>query len=677
MSYPDAVGIVLSPNEKRTVGIPVPKAPEPQAYDIAISLKDTSDGKIVSNRIVTHYVLRGASATIQNVTLDRDSYVKGDTVKAVLFWTPSADSFPDSRAGTGTELPKVSVRLEVADVKGRACITPLAKVVSIDGPITSLETQTISDCEQPTATVALLDGNGKMLDSRMIGTVQSTPESPSPTAEQEARSPGLTFAKAGLIVLVAVLFLASFGIIAWKTRGRWPGVWVIFSFAVLSGALSIPGRAEAGAFLIKDGIWTMATGTFDIQKPSSYVYTYQEKINISGSITTPECANAYKNWSVGAQGSGAETTEGCDNSRLPCSPGYPTYDGGYLPSSVNFGGSYAADGSAYNVTKTFSGSLKMPTKAFVDRMRQNGGYYDGTSLYVDIIVGSYRAYLNPWLKITPAVINGTCGQAANVGRSAAPSASLCNTGSASVVTTNPTTYSWFCNGSGTGATNASCSAPRIINGICGTTSGTTVASLAAISANLCSSGTVTSFAGTGPWTWTCDGSGAESTSATNCTASIAASLRLCKGGEFYAAGGTAGALVTLPQGETRNLTAFYDAGVGCSGTPVTLAATFTPSSPVITISANDPRLLYGADVPGSSASGQQSISASLAVTHAGQTVTMPVTVVENCSSGCAADAANHCQGESYPATNSCTQPETCPSGTRSCEYNWKEVAPGL
>jgi hypothetical protein len=100
-------------------------------------------------------------------------------------------------------------------------------------------------------------------------------------------------------------------------------------------------------------------------------------------------------------------------------------------------------------------------------------------------------------------------------------------------------------------------------------------------------------------------------------------------------------------------------------------------SDVVTLLGSSPRILHGNNVPNSSNPGQQSASENVTASYAGQTVTMPVTVVENCSSGCAADAANHCQGESYPATNSCTQPETCPSGTRSCEYNWKEVAPGL
>jgi hypothetical protein len=60
-----------------------------------------------------------------------------------------------------------------------------------------------------------------------------------------------------------------------------------------------------------------------------------------------------------------------------------------------------------------------------------------------------------------------------------------------------------------------------INGACGSNSGATLSSLASGDANNCSTGTVTSFTGSGPWSWTCAGSGGGSSSST-CSASLAA-----------------------------------------------------------------------------------------------------------------------------------------------------------
>lgn len=61
----------------------------------------------------------------------------------------------------------------------------------------------------------------------------------------------------------------------------------------------------------------------------------------------------------------------------------------------------------------------------------------------------------------------------------------------------------------------------LVNGSCGTASGASYYSLSSSSPNLCASGTVASFTGSGPWTWGCDGSGGGTSTASNaCTASL-------------------------------------------------------------------------------------------------------------------------------------------------------------
>lgn len=60
-----------------------------------------------------------------------------------------------------------------------------------------------------------------------------------------------------------------------------------------------------------------------------------------------------------------------------------------------------------------------------------------------------------------------------------------------------------------------------VNGACGPANGQSFASLTSASANLCSSGTVASFTGSGPWTWGCNGSsGGTNTASTACSASL-------------------------------------------------------------------------------------------------------------------------------------------------------------
>ncbi|MFA6348521.1 MAG: hypothetical protein WCX30_03795, partial [Candidatus Paceibacterota bacterium] len=76
--------------------------------------------------------------------------------------------------------------------------------------------------------------------------------------------------------------------------------------------------------------------------------------------------------------------------------------------------------------------------------------------------------------------------------------------------------SWTCSGSN-GGSSANCSASRAaapVNGVCGSSNNQNFTS--APTANFCSLGTASAISGSGPWTWTCNGSNGGSTA--NCSA---------------------------------------------------------------------------------------------------------------------------------------------------------------
>ncbi|MFA5991448.1 MAG: PA14 domain-containing protein [Candidatus Doudnabacteria bacterium] len=125
----------------------------------------------------------------------------------------------------------------------------------------------------------------------------------------------------------------------------------------------------------------------------------------------------------------------------------------------------------------------------------------------------------------PSAINGACGSANNTTVATAPTSNLCSVGTASSVTgTGP--WNWSCIGSGTGHTDASCSANLLgvplVNGVCGLANG--VALTYPPTANLCSAGTPSAVVGSGPWTWTCNGAGGGASSA--CSAPLDTSAPL-------------------------------------------------------------------------------------------------------------------------------------------------------
>lgn len=65
--------------------------------------------------------------------------------------------------------------------------------------------------------------------------------------------------------------------------------------------------------------------------------------------------------------------------------------------------------------------------------------------------------------------------------------------------------------------------PTPINGSCGSNNGATLSSLTSGNTNNCSTGNVSGFTGTGPWSWTCAGLNGGDNSGT-CSASLAASV---------------------------------------------------------------------------------------------------------------------------------------------------------
>jgi hypothetical protein len=99
-------------------------------------------------------------------------------------------------------------------------------------------------------------------------------------------------------------------------------------------------------------------------------------------------------------------------------------------------------------------------------------------------------------------MNGICDTANGTPTLLPPTANLCSAGTASVVSTFSNHYSWKCAGSG-GLSSASCQAPRILNGTCGSDNGvaTTFRPF-----NLCSAGVATPITtGDYDYTWTCTG----------------------------------------------------------------------------------------------------------------------------------------------------------------------------
>lgn len=311
--------------------------------------------------------------------------------------------------------------------------------------------------------------------------------------------------------------------------------------------------------------------------------------------------------------------------------------------------------------------------------------------------------LSGWSSVLTVIINppsyGVCGIANGVATPTPPVTGLCAAGTPSAVTPGvaPGPYSWICAGSGGGA-SASCSAPQqpaapgvdlLINGSNGPLN---VILGTPLNLSWSSSGATSCVAwGTG---WSNGGAvataGSSSTTATasdtyilQCTNGsttatdsvqviLSNSLKVCQNScsSGVQRGNTSSTQsFTLSRGGTQNLVACFNPSSGCSNSSgnVTGSTTWAEGgSNVVSLSGTNPKTVSGDNT------GSENISA----TYNSQTANMNVTVTcipsVNCSNAPGKD--NYCQSESFSVDNGCGVNITC-NGTKTCDYNWKEVAP--
>lgn len=135
------------------------------------------------------------------------------------------------------------------------------------------------------------------------------------------------------------------------------------------------------------------------------------------------------------------------------------------------------------------------------------------------------------------------------------------------------------------------------------------------------------------------------------------------------------ASATVEVGGTQSFTAYHTLqGVvfdGCAGTSVrnnVTASTTWGSTDVSVVT-----------VSGGIATGQAIGSASVTATYSGLNATnVPITIIAACSPRACSDDAQSgstCVGDTFTMDDGCGNTSMSCSGTRSCDYNWKEVAP--
>ena len=153
----------FEPNETKIIVLPLPIDLDPQAYDAEVFLK--SQKGIISNPVVMHYVIKGVSATIQNIAFDKTSYLVGDTARLSFFWNGSADQFSNSRI-EGTETKNLTVNVLVKDKTDDHICGQIERKINLEKPIAYLAIPITKDCEESFIVSVIKDEVGNILAQR-------------------------------------------------------------------------------------------------------------------------------------------------------------------------------------------------------------------------------------------------------------------------------------------------------------------------------------------------------------------------------------------------------------------------------------------------------------------------------------------------------------------------------
>ncbi|MEY3784072.1 MAG: hypothetical protein RLZZ230_394 [Candidatus Parcubacteria bacterium] len=287
----------LKPGQTIDFTATLPKVSVPQAYDATLVFT-TADNARVSSPLTFHYVLRGESATIQNLTLDKDYYSKGDTAQATFFWSGSADGFPDSRFGP-TGAIEISAIFAIVDITDTACISPMTRKLDSEstGGINIVAIAISHDCINPTITAKIVDKDGKVLAENTYDIVSKNP--PEPQTDFVA---GVTAAPLIIPLLFTLLFLLVSSFIIYRFRkGRQVSPLLGLGLMIGVGVFGGGGEAQAdtftfGVFNANGYSYSDATVVTTVNLNKSSYYT-NEAIDVTGSMSYTICSNAPYNFS--------------------------------------------------------------------------------------------------------------------------------------------------------------------------------------------------------------------------------------------------------------------------------------------------------------------------------------------------------------------------------------------
>ncbi len=212
--------------QARPVSISLYVPTKPGSYEALVTFRDAHGAEVASSQRF-QYVVQGASATIRNVVLDKDTYQKGDVALLSVFYG-------------GQKV--TSMNFSLKDGNGNACAADVAHAVATTTrkSVEEIAIPITSRCVSPTVGAQLSDAHGGILYQHDFAiTSRNIP--------QPASRAVMLWAVIGLVVVLGMLLFVS-------RRNGMLLVAIAVAFASMLGGAE-KAKADTYTFSAPDNMW--------------------------------------------------------------------------------------------------------------------------------------------------------------------------------------------------------------------------------------------------------------------------------------------------------------------------------------------------------------------------------------------------------------------------------------
>lgn len=286
--------ISIEAGEEKLISIELPKADFPQAFDVVVSFSKA--GGVTVAPVTAHYVIRGESATIHNVSISASEYAAGDTAQVLVSWSGSAEDFEGARnGGEIDENEQFFIDASLHNLNGESCAEITGqKLQQVTNGVTILDVPVTSACETIVAKIVIKNASGSVLTEKTYNFAATKKEVIGSVAEETSTTDN------SIIIVVAAVALFLLLVLMMYLRGKHGDRGSV----ITSVALIVVGAFSAGSAIVYAGsygssteIWSVAdqgwslhTATIAFAGPSG-TYSNNQTITFLGNIAVASCAN--------------------------------------------------------------------------------------------------------------------------------------------------------------------------------------------------------------------------------------------------------------------------------------------------------------------------------------------------------------------------------------------------